>query len=284
MSILQTLVAIFPKAHGKRVLARNKISRNLQKRSSKFFGRFQNIQARVLANGALNLSREIFPCGAPFVSSSSLCVLLRRMTTYYQLLITEVNSQIYLGSSDNAKDDKKHKNLGITHIISLIGPKHLVEGIKHKHKPMCDYGRTNLKQVIQLLRPFMIESQKVRNKLFVHCQSRQNRSATLVIAMLIKLKYGPEKLMDAYSMVKQKRLIVQIIEKYANQLSNIESEIFGAMTMPNDWMRIESHSLDTGKLVFQGERSELSLESLSLQSVTSLSQTSHSRIHNLGTK
>jgi len=208
-------------------------------------------------NSALGLAPMVFCSSFLSKSSSSAISLLREMTPRHQLPITEVTSQIFLGSFENAKDEKKLKELGITHIISLIGPKHPVDGIKHEHKPMSDYGRTDLKQVVKLLWPFIIESQKVFNKLFVHCQSGQNRSATLVIAILMKLKYGhyrPKKLIDAYSMVKRKRPIVQIIEKYAKQLSNLESELFGTTTMPANWMRIEYYSMDTGEVVFQGEQ------------------------------
>jgi len=150
--------------------------------------------SKINFSGALDLTRPVFFCSnfvsTPSTLSSSSVILLQDMTTRHQLPITEVTSQIFLGSFENAKDEKILKELGITHIISLIGPKHPVEGIKHEHKPMSDYGRTDLKQVVKTLWPFIIESQKVFNKLFVHCQSGQNRSATLVIAILMKLKYG----------------------------------------------------------------------------------------------
>merc|ERR1719233_2678366 len=132
-----------------------------------------------------------------------------------------------------------------------------------------------------MLWPFIIESQKVFNKLFVHSQSGQNRSATLVIAILMKLKYEAKTLIDAYSMVKQKRPIVQIVEKYAKQLSDLESELFGTTTMPPNWMRIESYCMDTGKVVFQGERLGLERNSENLTNQNQI--LNQNNIHNLGT-
>jgi len=247
------------------------------------FDSFRISKIEFPGNSSLGFGKSFFSNGNFLSASPSSMMLLREMTTRRQLPITEVTSQIFLGSFENAKDEKKLNDLGITHIISLIGPKHPVEGIKLKHKPMSDYGRTDLKKVVKLLWPFIIESQKVCNKLFVHCQSGQNRSATLVIAILMKLKYGhhgDNKLIDAYAMVKRKRPIVQIIEKYAKQLSNLESELFGTTTMPANWMRIESYCMDTGKVVFQGER--LGLER-NLQNRASQDQIWYpNKIHNMG--
>jgi len=205
------------------------------------------------SNFELDLSSQLFQSGSKTSSS-----------VLYQVPITEVTSQIFIGAFEDAKDDEKLKELGITHIISLIGPKHPVEGMKLKHKPMSDYGRTDLKEVIRMLWSFILESQKPSNKLFVHCWSGQNRSATLVTAILMKLENGPNKLIDAYWMVKEKRPVVQIIEKYAQQLSALEIELFGVTTVPVDWMKIQFYNMETGQVVFQDERPKQKSKNLTI--------------------
>lgn len=165
--------------------------------------------------------------------------------------VTQITPQVYFGTFEDAKNENNLRKIGVTHIISLIGPKHSIKNMKHRHYPMNDYGRTDLKLVIKKLQNFVEESQKVGNKLFVHCQSGQNRSATVVLAFLMKCEYMSLK--DAYRKVKKKRPVVQINKQYAKQLSALEVELFDKSTMPSDWMEIRSVDMDKGKVVFSGE-------------------------------
>jgi protein-tyrosine phosphatase len=176
-----------------------------------------------------------------------------RTATVYTVPLTEISSQLFLGSFEDAKNENKLVELGITHIISLIGPKHIIKGIQHMHKPMSDHGRTNLFNVIKDIWPFVLDSQYAGNKLFLHCQSGQNRSATVMTAILMKLKGGQHKLVDVYRLVKTKRPLVQINRKYAEQLLEFERELFGETTLPNDWMKISSFDMTTGAVVFYAD-------------------------------
>jgi len=164
--------------------------------------------------------------------------------------LTEITSQLYLGSFEDAKNEAKVVELGITHILSLIGPKHPIDGIKHKHKPMNDNGYTNLKRLIKEIWSFVMDSQQPGNKLFVHCLSGQNRSATVMISILMKLQGESNKLVDVYNLVKDKRPVVQINELYAKQLLELERDLFGTTTMSNDWMKIRSYNMLTGSVEF----------------------------------
>jgi len=170
---------------------------------------------------------------------------------FYEEPLTEVTQQLFFGAFDDANNERKLKGLEITHIISLIGPKHEIEGIKHKHMPISDFGRTDLKRVLTTLWPFILESQQLGNKLFIHCQSGQNRSATVMLSILMKLK--SEKLNVLYRMVKKKRPIIQINEKYARQLSEMETEMFGETTVPQRWMSISSYDMESGDVEFNEE-------------------------------
>jgi len=172
------------------------------------------------------------------------------------LPITKLTSQLYFGSYENAKNEEQILAYKITHIISLIGPTHLIKDIKHMHYPINDYGRTNLKEVLIKLWPFIKESQQFGNSLFVHCMSGQNRSATLVIAILMRIyRKG---LKDVSRYVKKKRPLVQINEQYAKQLHQMEYEIFGQTSMPDNWMEIRNVDMNTGNIYFVGEKNTTS--------------------------
>jgi len=196
------------------------------------------------------LSKVLFASTNPTPYMSQSSSFHRAGTIAHAVPMTEVTTQLFFGSLEDASNEQKLFWHGITHVVSLIGPKHTIEGIKHKHKPMCDNGRTDLKKVITMLWPFIVESQEAGNKLFVHCQSGQNRSATVVLAILMKLKNKPCRLDELYTMVKKKRPIIQINEKYARQLSEMESELFGTISVPENWMAICSYDMETGSVWF----------------------------------
>jgi len=183
------------------------------------------------------------------VASSSAATSL---SSFYmcQPTLTEITPQLFLGSFENAKNEKELLANGITHIITLIGPKHQIKGIKQKHCPMNDSGQSDLGRIMNTLSPFIEESQKIGNVLFVHCLLGQNRSATVVIAIL--MSHG-KTLCEAFKMVKIKRQLVQINERYAKQLARIESKLFGQISVPSNWMEIRSVDVETGKVVFCGE-------------------------------
>jgi atypical dual specificity phosphatase len=214
---------------------------------------------------SLTLSQCLFATNSTYKSQDS---FFNRTASVYSTPLTKISSQLYLGSFEDAKNESQLVELGITHIISLIGPKHLIKGIQHMHKPMSDYGRTNLCEVIEDIWPYVLDSQKAGNKLFLHCQSGQNRSATVMTSILMKLKGEQHKLFDVYNLIKSKRPLVQINELYAKQLLELERNLFGKTTMPYDWMKIHSYDMATGSVVFHGEektKKRLGRKNLKLQ-------------------
>jgi len=172
-------------------------------------------------------------------------------TTLRNLGVTEITSQLYLGSLDDALNENELRAKRVTHIISLVGGMHQLDGIKQKHYKMNDYGLTDVKKVMAKVWQHVEESQQDGNKLFVHCLSGQNRSATLALAIL--MKHYRLTLYAAFKKVKNKRPIVQINERYGKQLISIEKELFGKSTLPENWMQIDAVDMQTGKVTFVGE-------------------------------
>jgi len=172
-------------------------------------------------------------------------------STFRNLGVTKITSQLYLGSWDDAMNENELRAKRVTHIISAIGKIHRIDGMKQKQYPMTDYGSTDVKKVMKKLWKHVEESQQDGNVLFVHCLSGQNRSATLALAIL--MKHYRLTLYAAFKKVKNKRPIVHINERYGKQLMSIEKELFGKSTLPENWMQIDVLDMETGKISFVGD-------------------------------
>jgi len=158
--------------------------------------------------------------------------------------MTKVLPRLYVGTFDDANNEKELSAKGITHILSLIGHKSSVKWVKHKQMAMNDYGKTDLKGVLKEVLVFMEEGQKDGNNLLVHCQSGQNRSATVVIAFL--MMSCQKTLFLSHKELKNLRPVVQINVEYAKQLLELEKELFKENSLPSNWM--ERGSFDHTKL------------------------------------
>merc|ERR1719317_748711 len=81
--------------------------------------------------------------------------------------------------------------------------------------------------------------------------SGQNRSATVVLGILLRSQ--SYRLDEARRMIQKKRPVVQINKQYAKQLAEMEREIFGRISVPNNWMSIKSIDMETGDIAFGGD-------------------------------
>jgi len=218
-------------------------SSNLDKRTDTdyatpkvFFGRGSN---------TLQL-RDLSPLG--WMSSES--------TSFAFNEISEViPNKLYLGCQMRASNDDELLSLGITHILSVTNHINPIKGLQHKHFVMSDFGKTELNTVLDEVYPFMESAQESQNKLFVHCTLGQNRSATIVVAFLMKNKGLT--LYEAHRMVKQKRAVVQIHQNYAKMLLKLEKELFDETSLPDAWM--EPNGRDS-RGIPQYESEELTVE------------------------
>jgi len=162
-------------------------------------------------------------------------------SSYVPTPMTKVLPHLYLGSYDNATNEQELFEKNITHILSLIGPRNTLEIKHYKKVPMNDYGRTDLKEVLEKVTNFVEEGQQDGHNLLIHCQSGQNRSATVVIAL--QMIYQKKTLYEAHKELKRIRPIVHINVEYAKQLIALEKEILGKSSLPPNWM--ERRKLDT---------------------------------------
>jgi len=174
--------------------------------------------------------------------------------TYFPLPMTRILPNLYLGSYDNAIDGPRLKAKRITHIISLIGKRPPLDFVQVESIPMHDRGRSDLKRVLEKVSKFVKLEQEEGNSILIHCLSGQNRSATVVIAILMINER--KTLHRAYKMVKTLRPIVQINEGYAKQLLALEKDLFGKNTLPSDWMERGQIDMATGEVNYKYENFE----------------------------
>jgi len=171
--------------------------------------------------------------------------------TYAPVPMTKILPHMYIGCYENAMEEHVLKAKGITHILSLIGRTWPLDFVEQEIISMHDLGRTNVKGLLEKVSKFMEAGQKEGSNILVHCQSGQNRSATLVIAHL--MMYHNETLYRAHKRVKRLRPVVQINAGYAKQLLALEKEIFGRNSLPSDWMEREEVNMATGEVAYKHE-------------------------------
>jgi len=171
--------------------------------------------------------------------------------SYLPIPMTKVLSHLWIGTFNDANNETELKLNGITHILSLVGHQSPFEWVKHKHYPMDDHGKTDLKAVIDEVSDFVETGQKGNNRLLVHCQSGQNRSAVVIIATLM-IMYK-KTLYRAHRELKKIRPIVQVNVLYAKQLLQLEQELFnGVNSLPLNWMELEYNESE-GDILYKHE-------------------------------
>jgi len=150
---------------------------------------------------------------------------------------TQILTTLFLGSKDDSLKEERLKQIGITHILSVVsGNQHILPGCKHLGAPMADKGYSDLKSIIKEVFPFMEEGQRDGNKLLVHCHLGQNRSATVVIAYL--MKYEELTLWSAHKLVKAERPLIHPHPSYIKQLREYNKELWGLYSTPDNFLAL----------------------------------------------
>jgi hypothetical protein len=207
--------------------------------------------------------------------SSWSCVTPTFETTSFKssinIPLTEVTSQLFLGTFDNAMNEEQLRAYGITHIISVIRAVYPIAGIQYKHNPMNEDGQSDLQWLMTTLWKFIESSQESGKALLVHSLKGQNRAATVVIAILMR-RHG-NKLCDAFKKVKNKRQIIRINEGYGRQLVSMELVLFGHVSVQKDWMRVNSFEKNTESIEYNRDSaSSLSSTGLDMRFGITLNQ------------
>jgi len=162
--------------------------------------------------------------------------------------LTQVLSQLYLGNEEDAQQAEKLIDLGITHVISIVGGGRYKDLYpKHMSVPLRDNGSSDLLEELENSYDFTMESQEPGNKLFVHCKLGQNRSASFVIGFLMNSMNLS--LFEAYSFLKEKRKLIHPHKKYMEQLRQLDLELHKVFSTPSNFLDLVHCSKEEIKII-----------------------------------
>jgi len=169
--------------------------------------------------------------------------------TNHHYPMTKITETLFLGNDHDASDEAALKKAKITHVLSMIArnwsskPRGLFnwmsKGIKRKCVPMRDDGNSDVAKILEEkgLWNFILDSQRRKKKILVHCQMGMNRSPTIVMGFL--MKYDDITFYKAWRLVKQKRVIVQPHVNYIKQLRALDMYIHGSYSTPCDFLQMK---------------------------------------------
>mmetsp|Transcript_9312 Transcript_9312/g.6683 ORF Transcript_9312/g.6683 Transcript_9312/m.6683 type:complete len:123 (+) Transcript_9312:10-378(+) len=116
-----------------------------------------------------------------------------------------IQDNLFLGDAMAANSSKILENAGITHILNVtdIVPCKFPKRFQYKQIRVPDAEKTDLRRRFEDCFNFIYSGTKDNNKVLVHCYAGMSRSATIVIAFIMKehkIKFG-----EAFKFVRQKR-------------------------------------------------------------------------------
>jgi len=147
------------------------------------------------------------------------------------LILFSEKEKLYLGNYKTANDLTLLNTLAIKSIVNVAlaqVPNFFPRVFTYKSKELSDLPDEEISETFNELVDF-IEEALTRGPVFVHCAGGVSRSATIVIAFLMKKKQMCLK--DAYAHVKEKRPIIAPNGGFLIQLLEYEMKLFGKTTM-----------------------------------------------------
>jgi predicted protein tyrosine phosphatase len=139
-----------------------------------------------------------------------------------------VNEQIYIGSTQSANTSNKMKELGITHII-VVGSELMCkfpDEYIYTHIKINDTYDENILENLDKITENIdsIINNKPDNKILIHCAAGISRSASILIAYL--MRYTEMKTYElAYNFLHEKRSIINPNTNFIEQLKVYEKKL-----------------------------------------------------------
>ncbi len=142
----------------------------------------------------------------------------------------EVVKNIYIGSINSVYDIKKLKEIGITHIISVIAgfiPPY-PDDFEYLVINALDNLNTDLSKNFEIANEFISqdldEDENKEKKVLIHCQAGRSRSATILAAYIIKT-FGMD-VKRTLDLLTSKRDIIQPNDSFLTQLQKYYDEMY----------------------------------------------------------
>jgi protein-tyrosine phosphatase len=139
---------------------------------------------------------------------------------------TKIIDGIYLGNVESSYDYKKLKELGITHIISVIAGYEPPFPNDFNYLVVCatDSENTELQDVFEKTNTFIDKAFEENGKVLIHCVAGRSRSVTILSVYLIKT-FGMD-VDKIISIVKEKRDIICPNPGFLKQLNDYYDETY----------------------------------------------------------
>lgn len=159
----------------------------------------------------------------------------------------EIVPRLYLGDICVATNKQEISRLGITDMITIeikpLSPGDLAPSVKrYLYINVMDHSKQDIMSHFETSNEFIETALKVpSNKVYVHCVAGISRSASLVIAYIMKTR-----LMDyyeAFEMVKEKRRVVDPNEGFVRQLTLYHKMNYSIDIANPDYRRIVLEAL-----------------------------------------
>ncbi|KAM9301634.1 uncharacterized protein PAF06_014833 [Gastrophryne carolinensis] len=139
---------------------------------------------------------------------------------------------LFLGNEKDAQDLASMMTLNIGHVLNVtthLPLYHAESGnLRYKRLPATDNSKQDLRQYFEEAFEFIEEAQQKGKGVLIHCQAGVSRSATVVIAYL--MKHTLMTVGDAYKFVKGKRPIISPNLNFMGQLMEFESDLNAGIT------------------------------------------------------
>ncbi|KTF96920.1 hypothetical protein cypCar_00043960 [Cyprinus carpio] len=149
--------------------------------------------------------------------------------------LTAILPFLYLGNERDAQDLElmQHMDIGfILNVTTHLPLYHYELGLfKYKRLPASDSNKQNLRQYFEEAFEFNLteeEAHQAGSGLLIHCQAGVSRSATIVIAYLMKHTWMT--MTDAYKFVKSRRPIISPNLNFMGQLLEFEEDLNNGIT------------------------------------------------------
>ncbi|XP_063002241.1 dual specificity protein phosphatase 10-like [Elgaria multicarinata webbii] len=139
---------------------------------------------------------------------------------------------LFLGNERDAQDLERMLSLNVGHVLNVtthLPLYHADSGrLRYKRLPATDNSRQDLRQYFEEAFEFIEEAHQSGKGVLIHCQAGVSRSATIVIAYL--MKHTLMTMGDAYKYVKGRRPVISPNLNFMGQLLEFETDLNAGVT------------------------------------------------------
>ncbi|MEQ2306811.1 hypothetical protein AMECASPLE_012047 [Ameca splendens] len=146
-------------------------------------------------------------------------------------VISPILPFLFLGNERDAQDLDLLLRLNIGYVVNVtthLPLYHTNSGLRYKRLPATDNSKQNLRQYFEEVFEFIEEAYQSGQGVLVHCQAGVSRSATVVIAYL--MKHTLMTMTDAYKYVRSRRPVVSPNLNFMGQLLEFERDLNSGVT------------------------------------------------------